>query len=64
MPKAKKSTPRDHLIRWRISLIKATPAKFVGFVRAPDENSAIEMAVKDYGISERLRDRLAAVRED
>jgi hypothetical protein len=64
MPKAKKSTPRDHLIRWRISLIKATPAKFVGFVRAPDENSAIEMAVKDYGISERLRDRLVAVRED
>jgi len=64
MAKAKKTNPRDHLIRWRISLIRAAPARFVGFVRAPDEDSAIEMAVKDYGISERLRDRLVAIREN
>jgi hypothetical protein len=64
MAKAKNTKPRDHLFRWRVSLIKATPAKFVGYVRAPDEASAIEMAVEDYGISDRLRDRLVAIRED
>jgi hypothetical protein len=34
--------------RWRITLLKATPAKFIGYVRAPDAKSAIEMATKDY----------------
>ena len=29
MAKAKKTKPRDHLIRGRVSLITATPAKFV-----------------------------------
>jgi hypothetical protein len=33
MAKAKKTKPREHLFRWRISLIKGTPAKFIGFVR-------------------------------
>jgi hypothetical protein len=28
MAKAKKSKPRDRLIRWRVNLIKGTPAKF------------------------------------
>jgi hypothetical protein len=32
--------------RWRITLLKATPAKFIGYVRAPDAKSAIEMAPK------------------
>jgi hypothetical protein len=64
MAKARKTTPRDHLHRWRVSLVKATPAKFVGFVRAPDEQSAIEMAAEDYGISDTLRDRIVAIRED
>lgn len=44
--------------RWRITLLKATPAKFIGYVRAPDAKSAIEMAIKYYGISNRLVDRL------
>jgi 1,2-phenylacetyl-CoA epoxidase PaaB subunit len=52
------------LHRWRISLIKATPAKFIGFVHAPDEKSALEMAAEDYSISENVRDRLVAIRED
>jgi hypothetical protein len=30
MAKAKKSKPRDHQVRWSISLIKATPAKYLG----------------------------------
>ena len=64
MAKAKKTKPRDRLFRWRVSLIKATPAKFIGFVHAPDEKSAIETAAEDYDISETLRDRLVAVREE
>jgi hypothetical protein len=32
--------------RWRITLLKATPAKFIGYVRAPDARSAIEMAAR------------------
>jgi len=47
--------------RWRIMLLKATPAKFVGYVRVPDEKSAVEMAAKDFGISDRLVDRLVAL---
>jgi hypothetical protein len=50
--------------RWRITLLKATPAKFIGYVRAPDARSAIEMAVKDYEVSDRLIDRLIATPEE
>jgi hypothetical protein len=50
--------------RWRITLLKSTPAKFIGYVRAPDAKSAIETAAKDYKISERLIDRLIATPED
>jgi hypothetical protein len=50
--------------RWRITLLKATPAKFIGYVRAPDAKAAIEMAIKDYKISDRLIDRLIATPEE
>jgi hypothetical protein len=50
--------------RWRITLLKATPAKFIGYVRAPDERSAIEMAAKGYEVSEALVDRLVATPEE
>jgi hypothetical protein len=36
MAKAKKTKPRDHLLRWRVSLIKGTPAKFIDLAYAPD----------------------------
>jgi hypothetical protein len=57
----KKPKPPE-LHRWRISLLKGTPAKFVGYVEAPDEQAAIEMAAKEYKIAEALRDRLVARR--
>jgi hypothetical protein len=50
--------------RWRITLLKATPTKFIGYVRAPDAKAAIEMATKDYKISDRLIDRLIATPEE
>jgi hypothetical protein len=63
MAKAKKTKPRE-LIRWRVSLITATPAKFVDFTLAPDEATAEAQVAEAHEISETLRDRLVAIRED
>jgi hypothetical protein len=64
MAKAKKSKPRDHKSRWSISLIKATPAKFLGQVFANTEAEAIKEAAKEFNVAEALRDRIVARRED
>ena len=64
MAKAKKSKPRDRLVRWRVSLIKGTPAKFIDFAYAPDAKTAEKQVAEDHKISETLRDRLVAIRED
>jgi hypothetical protein len=65
MAKAKKTKPRDdHLIRWRVSLITATPAKFIDFTMAPDAETAEEQVAEAHDISDELRPRLVAVRED
>jgi len=57
----KPSKPAAH--RWRITLIKATPAKYLGSVDAPDEAAAIETAAREFKISDALRNRLVALRE-
>jgi 1,2-phenylacetyl-CoA epoxidase PaaB subunit len=58
---AKKLKP---LPRWRVSLIKGTPAKMLGFVHAADEKSALAAAAEDYKIAEALRRRLVARRDE
>ncbi len=63
MAKAKKTKPRE-LIRWRVSLITATPAKFIDFTLAPDAATAEEQVAEAHEIPETLRDRLVAIRED
>ena len=63
MAKAKKAKPRD-LIRWRVSLITATPAKFIDFTMAPDAETAEEQVAEAHDIGDELRPRLIAVRED
>ena len=60
MAKAKKSKPRDHRVRWSISLIKATPAKYLGQVFATSEAEAIREAAKEFNVAEALRDRIVA----
>ena len=52
MAKAKKTKPRDNLPRWRVNLIKGTPAKFIDFVEAPDAKTAEEIAAKAHEISD------------
>ena len=64
MAKAKKSKPRDHQVRWSISLIKATPAKYLGQVFASTESEAIKEAVKEFNVAENLRDRIVARKEN
>jgi len=64
MAKAKKSKPRDHQVRWSISLIKATPAKYLGQVFAINEAEAIKEAVKKFNVAENLRDRIVARKEN
>jgi hypothetical protein len=63
MVKAKTTKPRD-LIHWRVSLITSTPAKFVDFTMAPDAETAEEQVAQAHDISDELRPRLIAVRED
>ena len=64
MAKAKKTKPRERLFNWRVSLIKGTPAKFIGFALAPDAETAEKQVAEEHKISETLRDRLVAIRED
>jgi hypothetical protein len=64
MARAKKSKPRDHRVRWTISLIKATPAKYLGQVFATTEAEAIKEAVEEFKVAENLQDRIVARKED
>jgi hypothetical protein len=43
--------------RWRISLIKAMPARLLGHVEAPDEESAIKKAIEEFKITDQPRQR-------
>jgi hypothetical protein len=56
---AKKPQPLE-MHSWAISHFKGTPAVTIGQVEAPDAESAIEEAIKRFGIKEGIRDRLAA----
>jgi len=52
MAKAKNSKPRDHRGRWSISLIKATPPKYLGQVFTINEAGAIKEAAKEFNVAE------------
>ena len=54
----------DYQIRWSISLIKGTPAKYLGQVSVTSEAEAIKKAVKEFDVAENLRDRIVARKED
>ena len=55
---------QDRNRRWRVSLITATPAKFIDFTMAPDAETAEEQVAQAYDIDATLRHRLVAIRED
>jgi hypothetical protein len=43
--------------RWRISLIKATPAAVIGYVEAPDAETAIAKAIEEFKITDPQKQR-------
>ena len=54
MAKARKTKPRERLVRWRVSLIKGTPAKFIDYVEAPDAKTAEDIAAKEHRIPDNV----------
>jgi polyhydroxyalkanoate synthesis regulator protein len=64
MAKAKKTKPREQ-VRWRVSLMTKTPARFIYFAYAPDAETAEKQVAKEHHeISETLRTKLVAIRDD
>jgi hypothetical protein len=58
MVKRKSKVPR-----WQIVRLKATPARFIGRVDAPDEESAIKVAIEQFEIPPGDQERLIALRD-
>jgi hypothetical protein len=46
-----KRPPRSKLYQWRITRLRATPARLIGYVKAEDAEDAIKQAIARYGIS-------------
>jgi hypothetical protein len=62
MAKAKKSKPRE--IRWRVSLMTKTPARFIDFAYASNAEAAERQVAEEHEISETLRHKLVAIRDE
>jgi hypothetical protein len=62
MAKAKKTKPPVTYL-WRVSLIAKTPQRYLGRVEAATEEEATEAAVKEFGISAALHNRILVQRE-
>jgi hypothetical protein len=63
MAKAKKTKPREQ-IRWRVSLMTKTLAKFIDFAYAPSAEAAEKQVAEEHEISEALRNKLVAIRDE
>jgi hypothetical protein len=64
MRKKPSSKPTQKLLRWRVSLITATPRSSSTSRWAPDAGTAEAQVAQAQKISDALRDQLLAVRED
>jgi len=64
MAKARKSTPRGFDYRWRSSLIRGTPGRYLGHVQAKDQATAIEKAAAEFEVPDALRGRIVVAIDD
>jgi hypothetical protein len=59
-----KPAPKE-MHSWRIHRIRSTPAAYIGIVEAPDEEAAIQVAIKEFKITDSdEQKRLVATRRD
>ncbi len=58
---SKEHQEQEH--RWRIMSVTSTSAKLLGHVYAPDEETALKVAVAQLHIEKPWRNRLLAIRE-
>jgi hypothetical protein len=61
--RAQKLPSRRQERRWRIMRVTATPAKQLGHVYAPDEDTALKKAIEEFEVPAPWRGRLLAIRE-
>jgi hypothetical protein len=50
--------------RWRITYLKASPARDLGRVEASDQEGAVDAAAKQFGIPDTRRNKLLVERAD
>ena len=50
--------------RWRASLMRGTPGRYLGHVHAPNEASAIEKAAEEFEVPDTLRNRIVVAIDD
>jgi hypothetical protein len=54
---------KDQLYRWQIYMLRHE-AEHLGVVEAPDSDSAVKAAIKKFGVDERDRPKLFALRTE
>jgi hypothetical protein len=61
-PKKQAPEAATKMHSWAIYRLKGTPAKLLGNVEAPDEESAIKKAIEEFNVAPQLQKRLLAQR--
>ena len=61
-----KRTPKSQKVsRWRITRLKASPAALIGYLEAPDQDTAIRTAIREFAtINQEHQKRLVAQRAE